>query len=146
MWLPRFSWRAGLHRRRSVNAPLILVLPLSTSTSHSFASFYLSQYLHSSFSRVCLFFIFHLKASLLSHSFHILSSAECAELPAEKARVHIISPPQSNLTFLHREFSRSWWAGPCCNSHLVPPWLRTLRLPTFTCLLSTDQCHQCQWL
>ena len=29
LYLPRFSWRAGLHRRRSVNAPLILLSILS---------------------------------------------------------------------------------------------------------------------
>ena len=84
--LPRFSWRAGLHRRRSVSAPIILVLPLSTS--HSFASFYLSQYLHFSFSRVCIlsFSISKLHSSHILFTFYPLPS-----VPSSLQRRHVFT-------------------------------------------------------
>ena len=147
-----------MHRRRSVSAPLILVAPLSLplplSTSHSFASFCISQYLalHSSLFTGLPFVIFHLTASLLSHSFHILSSAECAELPAEKARVHIISPslspPQTSeqLHFSPQRIPPQLVSWSLLQFSLDPSLLdsKDSSPPNCTCLLSTDQCHQCQ--
>ena len=139
MCLPRFSWRAGLHRRRSVNAPLILVLPLSTSTSHSFASFYLSQYLHFSFSRVCLlsFSISKLHSSHILFTFYPLPSVRSS---LQRRHVFTLSPllratslfPTENSAAAGEQFS------------LGPTLAQDSSAPNCTCLLSTDQCHQCQ--
>ena len=75
-----------MHRRRSVSAPIILVFPLSAS--HSFASFYLSQYLHSSFSRVCLlsFSISKLHSSHILFTFYPLPS-----VPSSLQRRHVFT-------------------------------------------------------
>ena len=147
--LPRFSWRVGLHRRRSVSAPLILVAPLSTSTS---TSLYLSQFcliLH--FTISCSpFFPFHgfVFCHFPSHSFtpltffsHSILCRVCRAPCREGTCSHYL-PSSEQPHFSPQRIPPQLVS----NSHLIPPWLRTLRLPTFTCLLSTDQCHQCQWL
>lgn len=105
MYLPRFSWRVGLQRRRSVRNPLIFVslLPLTVLPHFAFYDFFLSILAFSHFPS-------HNSAPLTFFSHFILCPVR--SLPAaEKARVHIIfpllSPPQPQPHFWHFSPQRS---------------------------------------
>ena len=120
-----------------VSAPLsswsFLSLPLTVLphfTSHNISILPFHGFAFFSFS------ISKLHSSHILFTFYPLPSVRSS---LQRRHVFTLSPPpsphlrpRSNFTFLHREFRRSWWAGPCCNSHLIPPcWTpRTPRLPT----------------